>query len=55
MKGDGNGILRNIILALFWSYWGKLEESSVLSICNQDLDPGLVRYKEEMLYNCVRR
>jgi hypothetical protein len=25
VKGDGNGILRNIILALFWSYWGKTE------------------------------
>jgi len=54
-KGDANGILRNIILVLFCSYWGKLNLSlSVLSICNQDLDPALVRYKEEILSNCIR-
>jgi len=56
VKGDGNGVLWNIILVLFCNCWGKLKESlSVLSICNQDLDPALVRYKEELLSNCVRR
>jgi len=41
---------------LSWFYSGATGENylSVLSICNQDLDPGLVRYKEEMS-NCVRR